>query len=103
MPENSRERWVRETREATVRALVRFAVPASAAALEDELDLGTWTSIGLIGHRSAREVSAALRWAVAEGYAEPVAERDPEDPPGKLYTYTASGLTFANEHPKVTS
>jgi hypothetical protein len=91
--ETSRERWVRRTRESVHRYLAGSRVPESAQSIEDNLDIGVWTSIGLMDRRSAREINAALRWLVAQGYATalPKEHRDPYDPPGKLYQLTRTG------------
>lgn len=92
--ENSRDRWTRHTRESVLRAMVaEHGVPMSAQALVDNLDVGEYTSIGFVGVRSQREVSNALRWHVRQGNLQelPEHERDPYDPPGKLYVLTAEG------------
>lgn len=87
--ETSRARWVRETRESVLRALLdERGVPQSAGSLEDNLDVTHWTSIGPMGVRSAREIGAALRWLEQQGLAEAV-ERDEYDPPGKVYVAAA--------------
>ena len=91
-----REKWVTETRESTGRALVREQIPMSAGALYGNLDCSTYISgLGFTGIRTEREISAALRWLVDEGYAErlPDDQRDPDDPPGALYVATPNGRT----------
>jgi hypothetical protein len=91
---NARERWVAATRTSTARALHRIGIPMSAAALEGNLDIDRWTSIGPL-MRTQREISAALRWLIAEGYAKAVEDRDQLDPPGRLYVLTEQGNDFA--------
>ena len=80
----SREKWVMNTRNSVIRALVKEQVPMSAGALEHNLDIDRWTDIGPHA-RTSREISAALRWAAKEGLADEVTERTVFDPPGKLY------------------
>lgn len=95
----SRQRWVTTTRQATCRALAaERGVPMSATALEGNLDCSGYISgFGFTGVRTAREISAALRWLADRGLATrlPDAERDPEDPPGVLYAATLEGMAVA--------
>jgi hypothetical protein len=96
--ENSRQAWVRRTRESVLRQLSREYVACSAGYLEDNLDITGYShGFGFYDRRSAREISAALRWLVAQGYAEEVHERVPDDPPGKLYVVTTRGVLRARE------
>jgi hypothetical protein len=91
---NSRERWVRDTREATGRALAHEYVPLSARALVGNLDIDTWTFGGPLT-RTEREIGAALRWLVSQGYAERVPEEErwsEYDPPGVLFIVTPTGM-----------
>lgn len=99
----SQQRWVTATREAVARELRReWSVPMSAIALEGNLDIDTWSFGGPLT-RTAREISAALNWLVAQGYAERMAEADRTewDPRGVCYVITPAGIKFADEHPKV--
>lgn len=91
--ETSRQKWVRETRESVLRALLaECGVPMSAASLDGNLDVSDYfTGIGFIGVRSQREISAALVWHEKQGNVQQV-ERDPIDPPGKCYILTDQGL-----------
>lgn len=98
--ETSRARWVRETRESVLRALCSDGIPMSAGALEDNLDISWYSSgLGFFGRRTAREISAALRWLVGEGYARRLDadERTPYDYPGVLYVPTDLGYDNITE------
>jgi len=90
---NSQDQWVTATREAVGRALaLEYGVPMSAAALEGNLDIDTWSFGGPLT-RSSREISAALNWLVREGSAERMSEDDRTewDPRGVCYMITAEG------------
>jgi hypothetical protein len=92
--ETSRVRWVRRTRESVARALVREGVPSRASDLEDNLDITHYvTGLGFLDQRTEREISAALRWLVSQGYAE--AMTFDRGAPGIHYTITEPGRKFA--------
>lgn len=95
--ETTRERWVRRTRESTLRYLAQEQIPLSARAIEGNLDIGGWGTLGPIGARTDREIGAALRWLVQQGHVERLkeSEREPSDPLGPLYVVTYAGLREA--------
>lgn len=96
--ETSRERWVRRTRESVARQLYREGGPISAQVLEDNLDITRYMpSLGFADRRTQSEISSALTWLVKNGYAEVVEDRQPYDPPGKLYELTTKGWDMAKE------
>jgi hypothetical protein len=96
----SRERWVRRTRESVARYLMRYVGPFCAQEIEGNLDLTQYSALGFLDQRSSREISAALRWLVEQGYAEEV-EIEPwqlseiEHPDAKHYQLTQAGFEFA--------
>lgn len=101
--ETSREKWVRRTRESTARALRDEGGLGSAASLEGNLDISWYaTGLGFIDQRSEREISAALRWLVKQGYAERMTFRSPFDPPGVCYELTRHGYDWIEETQKAT-
>lgn len=96
--ETGQSKWVRETRWSVIRALAGEQVPVRARDLEGNLDISTYMpSLGFSGVRSEREISAALRWLVEQGYAESMTfERDDYDyQPGVHYSATLEGIEFA--------
>jgi len=85
---NSRERWVRRTRESVMRELAKEHVPLRATDLEDNLDISEYMpSFGFVDRRTEREISAALVWLEKQGYVTSMEyDRDDFDyEPGKHY------------------
>jgi hypothetical protein len=96
--EHGQARYVRETRWSVARALAKEQVPMRARDLEGNLDISDYLpSLGFVGVRTEREISAALRWLVEQGYAESMTfERDDYDyRPGIHYSATNEGIAFA--------
>jgi hypothetical protein len=94
----SRDQWRAATRASVLRALNTYGVPVSAAVLVDDLDVVSYFhSVGFVGRRTQREVSAALAALESIGAARrvPESERDADDPPGVLYEPTPYGYTRA--------
>lgn len=84
----SRERWIARTRESVTRRLADDGVPQTAGDLVDNLDITRYLpSLGTIDQRTEREISAALRWLVEQGYAEEVHP----DYPGQFAEYGMRG------------
>lgn len=85
---NSRDRWIARTRESAARKLAEDGVPQTAGSLLDNLDITRYMpSLGFIDQRTEREISAALRWMVGQGYAEEVHP----DYPGQFAEYGMRG------------